>query len=76
MLVLVHWVETNQTSILDEEMVVDKTMLRDPAKVGMVKHGDSSKKAPKHGWKAYPAKVLSASGKLTMGVSGYEVNCL
>ena len=62
--VLVHWTKTNQTSIIEESFVVDKTMLGDPRKVGMVKHGDLQKKAPKFGCKAYPARVLAVSGKL------------
>ena len=36
MFVLVHWVETNQTSILDESFLMDKTMLGDSDKVGMI----------------------------------------
>ena len=63
MWVLVHWVESNQTSIIDERMVEDKSLLDNPRKTGMVKYGDPKKKAPKHGWKAYLAKVVAKSCK-------------
>ena len=59
---LVHWLESNQTSILDETMVEDKSLLDNPRKTGMVKYGDPKQKAPKHGWKAYLAKVVAKSG--------------
>ncbi len=61
--VLIHWTESNETSILNEEFVKDKSMLNDPDKEGMVMFGDSAVKAPKTGWKSYLARVLAASGK-------------
>lgn len=64
MWVLVHWVKTNETSILPHEMVHDKTMLEDKNKLGMVKYGDPEIKTPKHGWKAYLAKVVAKSGEV------------
>ena len=73
MFVLVHWVETNQTSILDDSFLMDKTMLGDSDKVGMIKHGDLQKKAPKHGWKAYAARVLAVSGKFGKTVKCYDL---
>ena len=63
MWVLVHWIDSNQTSILNHSMVPDKSMLNDHTKVGMVEHGDPDKKMPKNGWKAYPAVVVAVNGK-------------
>ena len=37
--VLVHWSATNDTTVLTEEFVRDKTMLKDPEKEGMVLYG-------------------------------------
>ena len=61
--VLVHWTESNETSILGEECVKDKSMLKDTNKRGMVMFGDPSAKPPKTGWKLYLARVIAASGK-------------
>lgn len=61
--VLVHWIESNETSIISEEFVKDKSMLDDKHKKGMVMFGDAKAKAPKGGWKSYLAKVLASSGK-------------
>lgn len=61
--VLIHWTQTNETSILSEEFVKDKSMLQDPNKHGMVMFGDASAKPPKTGWKSYLARVIAASGK-------------
>ena len=61
---LIHWTESNETSILSTEFVKDKSMLKDPEKKGMVMFGDATMKAPKAGWKSYLARVLAASGKL------------
>ena len=40
--VLVHWTESNETSILSAEFVKDKSMLKDPEKKGMVMFGDAT----------------------------------
>lgn len=61
--VLVHWNESNETSILSEECVKDKSMLKNPDKEGMVMFGDAKMKAPQNGWNSYLAKVLAASGE-------------
>ena len=61
--VLVHWVESNETSILSQDCVKDESMLTDPNKNGMVMFGDKKWKAPTSGWKSYLAKVLASSGE-------------
>ena len=61
--VLIHWVASNETSILTENFVRDKSMLDNPEKEGMVVFGDSHVKAPKSGWKSYLGRVLATSGK-------------
>lgn len=63
MWVLIHWIKSDQTSVLTEDMVTDKKMLEDSKKVGMVKHGNPDTKPPKHGWKAYIGRVIAKSGK-------------
>ena len=56
--VVVFWIETNE-----ENAVRDITMLSHFGKRGMVYHKDIGKKAPKGGWKAYMAQVVSIHGK-------------
>ena len=47
--VLIHWISTNETSILTSEFVRDKTMLDDPSKQGMVMFGQIGIKPAKFG---------------------------
>lgn len=61
--VLVLWVETNETSVMEEHAVRDTNMLSNFGKRGMVYHKEIGKKAPKGGWKAYLAQVVSIHGK-------------
>lgn len=61
--VLVHWSESNDTSIMEEHSVRDVSMLTNTSKEGMIYHKDVGKKAPKGGWKAYLGRVLSVHGK-------------
>lgn len=63
--VLVHWSSGSlKTSILTEEYVLDKSMMNDPDKEGMVvfvKPG--GEKLPKHKVKAYLGRVKYVSGR-------------
>ena len=61
--VLIHWISTNEISILTSEFVRDKTMLDDPSKQGMVMFGQIGIKPPKSGWKSYLGRVVATSGK-------------
>ncbi len=51
--ILVHWSATNNTTVLTEEFVRDKSMLNDPKKKGMIRYGTIGAKPPNGGWKAY-----------------------
>lgn len=64
--VLIHWTATNETSILTDAFVRDKSMLKDPKKEGMVLFGKQGMKPPKSGWKAYLGRVIAVSGELFM----------
>ena len=68
--VLIHWTDTNETSILTEDCVKDKSMLNNPEKEGIVMFADTSSKPPKTGWKFYLAKVLASSGKFILKYFG------
>lgn len=61
--VFIHWTATNQTSILTDAFVRDKSMLQDPKKEGMVLFGKQGMKPPKSGWKAYLGRVIAVSGE-------------
>ena len=61
--VLIHWISTNETSILTSEFVRNKTMLDDLSKQGMVMFGQTRIKPPKSGWKSYLGQVVATSGK-------------
>lgn len=61
--ILVHWTASNETSILTEEFVRDKSMLKDVNKEGMVRFGKLGCKEPKGGWKAYLGRVIFINGE-------------
>lgn len=61
--ILVHWTATNETSLLTEDFVRDKSMLDDENKEGMIRFGKLNTKEPKDGWKAYLGRVVFAHGK-------------
>lgn len=61
--VLIHWTATNETSILSEDFVRDKSMLKDNSKEGMIRFGKLGRKEPKGGWKAYLGRVIFANGE-------------
>ena len=63
MYVLVHWTESNGSSILSEEFVKDKSMLEGADKEGMIVFGNAKLKPLKTGWKSYLGRVLTTSGK-------------
>ena len=71
--VLIHWTATNETSILTEDFVKDKSMLQDPNKEGMVLFGTPGVKPPKSGWKAYLGRIVAVSGKLCFSLFVYEL---
>lgn len=60
--VLVHWTATNETSVLTEKFVRDKSMLDDASKEGMIYFGKAGSKQPKAGWKAYLGRVQYTNG--------------
>lgn len=62
--ILVHWSAANDTTVLTEEFVRDKTMLNDPQKEGMIQFGAIVAKAPCDGWKAYLGRVIYVNGEL------------
>ena len=62
--IVVNWIETNETSILEESCVCDITMLRNPGKKGMIYFKEIGKKPCKGGLKAYLGRVVSVHGKL------------
>ena len=61
--VLVHWSATNDTTVLTEEFVRDRTMLKDPEKEGMVLYGTIGAKPPPGGWKAYLGRIMFVNGE-------------
>jgi hypothetical protein len=61
--ILVHWTASNETTILTEEFVTNKAMLKDPKIEGMIRFGQVGCKEPKGGWKAYLGKVVYVNGK-------------
>lgn len=61
--ILVHWSATNNTTVLTEEFVRDKSMLKDPKKEGMIRYGKIGAKPPTGGWKAYLGRVLFVHGE-------------
>lgn len=61
--ILVHWTATNETSILTEEFVRDKSLLQDTRKEGMIRFGDLNAKEPKDGWKSYLGRVVFVHGE-------------
>jgi hypothetical protein len=64
--VVVHWVSDKQCSVTHESFVVDKKMLSDPDRIGLVKYADKGKKAPKGGWSSFPARVTYVTGKYNL----------
>lgn len=60
---LIHWISSNETSVLTTEFVRDKTMLDNPGKQGMVLFGQIGMKLPKSGWRAYLGRVIVTSGE-------------
>ena len=61
--VVVNWIETNETSVLEESCVRDVTMLTNPGKKGMIYYKEIGKKPRKGGLKAYLGRVVSVHGK-------------
>jgi hypothetical protein len=61
--ILVHWSATNNTTVLTEEFVRDKSMLNDPKKKGMIRYGTIGAKPPNGGWKAYLGRVIFVNGE-------------
>ena len=60
-----HWycgLNTNTLSIVHKKFVLDKDMLNDDQRAGLVTHGDEKAEPPKQGWKICPARVLSVNG--------------
>ena len=61
--VLIHWTASNETSVLTEEFLPDRSMLDNLGKEGMVLFGEPGMKPPKSGWKAYLGRVVATSGE-------------
>ena len=62
--VLVHWSATNNTTVLTDDFVRDKSMLENPNKEGMICFGAIGAKPPKSGWKAFLGRVIFVNGEL------------
>ena len=61
--VVVHWIQTNETGVMEQQALRDTSMLTNFKKQGMVYHKEIGKKAQKGGWKAYMARMESVNGK-------------
>ena len=64
--ILVHWTATNETSILTDDFVRDKSMLTDSKKEGMIRFGKINTKEPKTGLKCYLGRVVFAHGECSV----------
>ena len=55
---LIHWLEANVVSVLSGEFVIDKSMLHDKRRSGLVQWGAEGRNPPIGGWEEFEGRVL------------------